>query len=265
MDEDHPETRPVTAFVSEAVSWIEEASCSSNDRKACRHARVHIILTIDGVRRRTVTRMDAHSSFSDLAALGFVLLGCLGCGGEIDAPEASPDAKASSTAGAKPAAPEPTRSSSSGPSDRCTAPERVALADGAAVIRGETTTASDEFPSLDCESRGTADTLVGPQRYYALSVHAGRTYRFALTPTFHAVLFGFEADVACTPEAIQLACRSGGRRGFASGLVNPGTGRPGATVFAVPPPYMATRDVELVIVVDSDYASGSYELAIREE
>lgn len=152
-----------------------------------------------------------------------------------------------------------------GENDRCAAPARLALADGRVVVSDRTSDASDEFVALDCNSRGTAGPLKGPQKYFMLPVRHGHTYTFALTPTFHAVVVGFEATVACTETAIQLACREGGARGFASGLINPGTGKPGATVFATVPPYHAERDTDLVLVIDSDGASGSFELTITEE
>lgn len=149
--------------------------------------------------------------------------------------------------------------------DRCAAPARLTLSDGRVVVSGSTSDASDEFGVLDCNSRGTAGPLKGPQQYFTLRVRQGHTYTFALTPTFHAVVVGFEATVACTEAAIQVACREGGARGFASGLINPGTGKPGATVFATVPPYHAERDTDLVLVIDSDGASGSFELTIVEE
>lgn len=86
-----------------------------------------------------------------------------------------------------------------------------------------------------------------------------------LTPSFHAVLYGFDRAAGCTEQGIRSACRSSGTSGFASGLVNPGTGNPGATVFAVPPPFRPERDMDLVLAVDSDYGSGTFVLVITEE
>lgn len=238
-------------------------------RKAETDNLVRRMLILEALVGRTVWAMKLGSRIRPRAAVVPFVLVLASCGGELAGEE-----RAIATQSYPPvAATPPVRgsaegtalSSGAGPSDRCSSPERLVLTNGVASVRGETVTARDEFPALDCESRGTADTLVGPQRYYAMSVRAGRTYRFALRPTFHAVLFGFDADVTCNEGALRDACRSRGEHGFASGLINPGTGSPGATVFAVPPPYAATRDGDLVVVVDSDGASGSYELTVREE
>lgn len=148
--------------------------------------------------------------------------------------------------------------------DRCARPRTISLTGGAVTLKDDTGDATDEFSSLDCESRGTADSLRGPQRYYQLPVRKGRTYVFSLTPSFHAVVYGFDKSAGCSERTIQSACRSKGARGFASGLINPGTGNPGATVFSVPPPFVPQSDMDLVLVVDSDEGSGSFVLTISE-
>lgn len=79
------------------------------------------------------------------------------------------------------------------------------------------------------------------------------------------MIYGFDGSFACNEGTIRSACRSAGADGFASGLINPGTGKPGATVFPVPPPFQPQRDMDLTLVVDSDGAAGSFALTITEE
>lgn len=156
-------------------------------------------------------------------------------------------------------------SSVSAPSDRCATPQVLTFEDGEASARNDTSVATDEFASLDCESRGTAGSLSGPQHYYSVFVSAGATYSFVLNATFHSVLFGFDARTVCSQESLQRACRSGDGGGFASGLINPGTGGPNpGVVFDVPPDFAPDVDMNLILVVDSDGGGGAYELTVRE-
>lgn len=193
-----------------------------------------------------------------------VLVSAAGCGGEVATAERH-DEQAPSPVGAGPSGEPRSDTATRSDNDRCASPARLNLTGGRAVVVEDTSAVADEFSGLDCNSRGTAGTLSGPQKYFVLHVQGGKTYRFALTPSFHAVLVGFEAAVGCTEAAIQDACRGNDARGFASGLINPGTGTPGATAFSVAPPYHADRDKDLVLVIDSDGGSGSFELSIVEE
>ncbi len=175
----------------------------------------------------------------------------MGCGGETTdevAPPGSPNPSVSTNA----------------VNDRCASARTLSLSPSPVEIHDETASVTDEFPDLDCGSRGTAAALHGPQRYYRLSLLKGRTYTFSLNPGFHSVVYGFEASVGCSEKAITTACKSGGSSGFASALINPGTGSPGATVFGVPPPFVAGHDMEFILVVDSDGASGGFNLKISE-
>jgi hypothetical protein len=151
------------------------------------------------------------------------------------------------------------------PSDRCATPQMLTFIDGEVSVRDDTSSATDEFLPLDCQSRGTAGTLNGPQRYYALSVTRGATYSFVLNATFHSVLYAFDARGGCSQEALQSACRSEGASSFASGLIHPGTGGPNpGVVFDVPPDFAPAEDMPLILVVDSDGGGGGYELTVQE-
>lgn len=150
-------------------------------------------------------------------------------------------------------------------SDRCLEPRTLRLIEGEVVVRADTTSGTDEFSGLDCGSRGTVGPLNGPQHYYLVSVRAGATYSFILNATFHSVLYGFDAGTECSRERLQSACRSDGPMGFTSGLINPGTGGPNpGVVFDMPPDFTPEEDMEVIVVVDSDGASGAYELTVRE-
>lgn len=150
-------------------------------------------------------------------------------------------------------------------SDRCATPQPLLFVEGAVAVRGDTTRATDELSTLDCGSRGAAGPLSGPQHYYAISMRAGATYSFVLTAAFHSVLYGVDERLGCTLESMQRGCRSEGESGFASGLINPGTGGPNpGVVFDVPPDFAPDVDMDLILVVDSDGGRGAYELTVRE-
>ena len=141
------------------------------------------------------------------------------------------------------------------------APQALTFIDQEVDVRGDTSSTSDEFASLDCESRGAASPLNGPQPYYSVSTRGGATYSFDLVAAFHSILYGFDERTSCSHEELQSACRSEGVTGFASGLINPGTGGP---IFELPPDFTPEEDMELILVVDSDGGSGSYQLTVRE-
>ena len=215
------------------------------NRKSCVYSCVSKMPILRTPVDRRLEKMKLRQIVTCIAA---VLLS--GCGGQTASEDRAADGERNGAAQPtpprapcgypSPVQPTPTATGN----DRCAAPARLTFTGGRIVVSERTSDASDEFVALDCDSRGTAGPLNGPQKYFMLPVRQGHTYTFALTPTFHAVVVGFEATVACTESAIQLACREGGARGFASGLINPGTGKPGATVFATVPPYHAERDTD---------------------
>jgi hypothetical protein len=89
---------------------------------------------------------------------------------------------------------------------------------------------------------GTA-AFAGAQVYYKLPVAAGKSYRFALSPTFSAVMYVFPATANCDPAAINTACGSGGATGAVLGSTV-SAGSKGTLVFkpATPGDYIIAID-----------------------
>jgi hypothetical protein len=143
------------------------------------------------------------------------------------------------------------------PSDRCAKPQEIDLSNGSASIAGDTSWARDEFPGLDCESKHVAFTFDQGQLYYRFAAEKGRTYSFALTPSFYGFVYAFRERVGCSEPAIQAACSSGGESGMISPIVNPcSTGDSSFT---------ALESDWWVFAVDGDTSPGPFELLITVE
>jgi hypothetical protein len=90
----------------------------------------------------------------------------------------------------------------------CSAASPVALSGGKATIKGSTFGSKNEFgEQVKCGST-SAD---GPQVYYNLGLTPGKTYKFALKPSFSAKLYIFGDH--CDPAKIDVDCSSNGASG----------------------------------------------------
>lgn len=86
----------------------------------------------------------------------------------------------------------------------CANPALITLKNDQATIKGDTTNSKDEYPSVDCSN--SLGPWPGPQLYYRVTLEAGKTYDFTLTPKFDAALFAFPASTACNAKDINTAC-----------------------------------------------------------
>lgn len=102
-------------------------------------------------------------------------------------------------------------------SGNCATPVSVTVSGGVAKITGDTSSLSDEFPSLKCKHSGSGQlsgALAGPQSYYELHATPGAWYRFALKGQTLQLVYLYEST-SCTAAAIQTDCQSGGLTGNA--------------------------------------------------
>jgi hypothetical protein len=104
-------------------------------------------------------------------------------------------------------------------SDRClgAAPIAVGIGMGKQELQGTTAGALNEYGTgVRC---GGTDPLIGPQRYYAVDLQQGTTYRFELRPSFDAVLL---LTSSCGANAMNTDCGSQGETGAFSGKIAAG-------------------------------------------
>ena len=140
----------------------------------------------------------------------------------------------------------------------CANAQLLTFAGGAVTVNGDTTGATDQFPTLACKyGYGTSTiTMDGPQLYYKFSATKDQWYKVLLTSTFanaHAVIF---TSATCTEADIQTDCQSGGLTGEFSEDVDDAKTR--ATYFKAPATGM------VYVAVDSESAAGAFTLSVEE-
>lgn len=130
--------------------------------------------------------------------------------------------------------------------DSCAKAKTVSLSGGKATISSSTVGLNNEFgKSIDC---GGSSDFDAPQLYYALSLTAGKMYKFTLQPAFYARMYLFNS--VCTASSINASCGSNGGSGdYTTSTVSPGNS--GSFVFKAP----STGTYKLAI--DGPYPSGS--------
>ena len=141
--------------------------------------------------------------------------------------------------------------------DRCANPQRVDFVNGQITISDNTSRGSDEFPTLVCGGPVFAGPLTGRQLYYRFTVRAGMKYEIRLqliNGDDPDIFYVFPASSACTVDAIQAACKSGGKTGTAP--TTPGT----LTTFVPSDPG------DYIVAVDTDFvgSGGPFTLNIFE-
>lgn len=139
--------------------------------------------------------------------------------------------------------------------DRCQKATAVTLVSGKATVNGTTVGLSDEFASVSC---GGYTSFDGPQAYYKVDLSGGKSYRFALTPSFGAYLYLFSAAAGCAEGAIELDCASKGATGAVSSSI--ASGKTGELYFK------AAASGSYYVAVDSSdpSTSGTFTLEIAE-
>jgi hypothetical protein len=129
---------------------------------------------------------------------------------------------------------------------------------GQIVIADDTSGASDEFPGLVCGGGHFVAGLKGRQRYYRFTVRAGLQYEIRLQSRNYDpdIFYVFPAASACTVDAIQMACMSGGETG-----TTPTSPNGGELI-----PFVPRTPGDYIIAVDADWpgAGGPFTLTIFE-
>jgi hypothetical protein len=138
-------------------------------------------------------------------------------------------------------------------SDRCAGAEPLLFSEGKGTVKGTTFGASNEYG--DAVRCGEAASLAGPQRYYALSLKAGLTYRLSLRSEFSSVLYLFSD---CSANIINTDCGSAGASGAYSGPIP--AGGSGTLVFTA----KATGTYDVAVDSVSPNALGVFELSVEE-
>lgn len=138
--------------------------------------------------------------------------------------------------------------------DLCVGATALAFAAGGTLTHSASTVgARNDFgDAIRC---GGTTALSGPQRYYRITLTAGRHYRFTLAPGFSALLYLF---TACSKTIINTDCTSGGATG---GVVGPIAAGGSGSLDFVP-----GASGEYVVAVDSKKTSdaGTFTLTVRE-
>ena len=143
------------------------------------------------------------------------------------------------------------------PADACVDATPIDLGDGSVTITGDTSGATDEHPSLTCDSPHVAFSLDQGQLYFRFDAEQGGVYQFSLQSSFYGFVYVFPATVGCSLEAIEQACSSDGATGMISGIVNPGTS--GSSQFTAP------AAGAWVFAVDGDTSPGHFELIVTKQ
>ncbi len=139
--------------------------------------------------------------------------------------------------------------------DRCAAAEALHFEDGVAAFTADTSSGSDEFPHLECDSKHVAlGGLSAPQFYYRLPLENGERIRVDFQPSFYGFVYLFSANTPCSESAINDACSSKGAAGDISPIVNPGT----SVTFFFDPNFTGPG----VLAVDSDTSGGKFVLSV---
>jgi hypothetical protein len=138
-------------------------------------------------------------------------------------------------------------------SDRCAGAAALTFVGNKISVKGTTAGAGNEYGTgVRC---GETTPLVGPQRYYKLSLAEGNAYRILFKPDFAAVLY-LASD--CSANVINVDCGSGGATGEHSGPVQPGAE---AVLYFSP---RATGGYILGVDSAAANASGGFSLEIEE-
>jgi len=106
--------------------------------------------------------------------------------------------------------------------DRCADPQRLELVNGQVTVSDDTKRGTDEFPTLTCGGVQEPAAFRGPQLYYKFTVREGFKYELRIKAGGFSstVLYIFPAKAACTADAIQAACTSGGDTGLAASAIS---------------------------------------------
>ncbi len=139
--------------------------------------------------------------------------------------------------------------------DRCQKATAVTLTGGKATVNGTTVGLSDEFASLSC---GGYTAFDGPQAYYKVDLVGGKSYRFALTPSFSAYLYLFSAAAGCAEGAIETDCASQGATGAVSSSI--AASKSGELYFKAP----ASGSFYVAVDSSDPKTSGTFTLEIAE-
>ncbi len=102
----------------------------------------------------------------------------------------------------------------------CSGAKALPLTAGAVSVKGDTTSAPNQFgAAVTC---GVGAAMAGHQVYYTVTLQAGKAYTMGLTPAFGpARLYVF--GPACAPASMEAACKSKGKTGAVSTLITKGS------------------------------------------
>ena len=141
--------------------------------------------------------------------------------------------------------------------DRCADPQRLELVNGQVTVSDDTKRGTDEFPTVTCGGVQMPATLGGPQLYYEFTVREGFKYELRIKAGGYSstVLYIFPAKAACTADAIQAACTSGGETGLVASAISNGGMIP-----------FAPRDAgDYIVGIDTyQFSTGPFTLTIFE-
>jgi hypothetical protein len=141
--------------------------------------------------------------------------------------------------------------------DTCADAAPVDISSGTLTVRGDTSSAVDEHPSLTCDSPHVGFSFDQGQFYFRFQAKAATEYQLVLTSSFYGFVYVFPASVGCSFDAIEYACSSDGATGMVSGIVNPGS--------SVTSVFFAPVAAEYIFAVDGDTSPGIFELTITEQ
>ncbi len=139
----------------------------------------------------------------------------------------------------------------------CARAKKLALSGGKVSVSGDILGAANEFGA----KIGCGDAMgpwKGGQRYYRVSLAAGKTYKVTLTPVSgDMAIYAFPASTACTSSAINAACKGHSRD------VPDSPGNPGKAEAMLLTP---AKSGEWIVVADSysAFLKSKFTLAIEE-